>query len=75
LFRSICEAAGIEDKTLHHPHVLKHTLATTLVESNTNAFLIRQQLGHKSFDSTLQYINASDRQASEATAKALATIF
>lgn len=75
LFRAICERAGIEDKTLHHPHVLKHTLAMTLVESNTNAFMIRQQLGHKSFDSTLQYVNASDRQASHATARALAETF
>ena len=75
LFRAICEAAGIEDKCLHHPHVLKHTLAMTLVQSNTNAFMIRQQLGHKSFDSTLQYVNASDRQASDATAKAFAQIF
>lgn len=75
LFRSICEAAKIEDRTLWHPHVLKHTLAMTLVQRNTNAFLIRQQLGHKSFQSTLQYVNPSDKQASEAAAKAFAELF
>lgn len=69
LFRGIFEAAKIEDKTLWHPHVLKHSLAMRLVEQNVNAFLIRQQLGHKSFQSTLQYVAASDKQASEAAAK------
>jgi site-specific recombinase XerD len=74
LFRGICEAAKIEDKTLWHPHVLKHTLAITLVESNINAFLMRQQLGRKSFQSTLQYVNASDKQASEAAARAFSEV-
>jgi integrase len=75
LFRGICEAAKIDDKTLWHPHVLKHTLAMTLVGRNTNAFLIRQQLGHKSFQSTLQYLNSSDKQASEASARAFSELF
>ena len=75
LFRGICEAAKIEDKTLHKVHVLKHTLAMRLVERNVNAFLIRQQLGHKSFQSTLQYVNPSDKQASEAAAKAFSEVF
>lgn len=75
LFRAICEDADIEDKALHHPHVLKHSLAMRLVEQNVNAFLIRQQLGHKSFQSTLQYVNASDKQASEAAAKAFSEVF
>ena len=46
-----------------------------MVEQNVNAFLIRQQLGHKSFQSTLQYVNASDKQASDAAAKAFSEIF
>lgn len=75
LFRGICEAAKIEDKTLHKVHVLKHTLAMRLVEQNVNAFLIRQQLGHKSFGSTLQYVQASDKQASDAAAKAFSEVF
>lgn len=74
LFREICEAAGIEDRSLWHPHTLKHSCAMLLVAANTNAFLIRQQLGHKSFQSTLQYVNPSDRQASEAAAKAFSQL-
>lgn len=75
LFGELCEAAGIEDRSLWHPHVLKHSCAMALVEKNVNAFLIRQQLGHKSFGSTLQYVNPSDRQASEAAMRAFSEIF
>lgn len=74
LFREICEAAGIEDRSLWHPHALKHSCAMLLVAANTNAFLIRQQLGHRSFQSTLQYINPSDRQASEAAMRAFSQL-
>jgi hypothetical protein len=31
-----------------------------MVQQGTNAFLIRQHLGHRSFDSTLAYVNPSD---------------
>ena len=44
-------------ETLRHPHVLKHTAAMLLVQQEANAFLIRQALGDKSFDSTLAYVN------------------
>jgi integrase/recombinase XerD len=74
LFRSICEKAGIPE-ALRHPHALKHTAAMLLVKQNTNAFLIRQHLGHRSFQSTLQYVNASDKQASAAATKAFSEIF
>ena len=74
LFRSICESAGIPE-SLRHPHVLKHSLAMTLVEGGVNAFLIRQQLGHRSFSSTLAYVNSSDQAAGREAAKAFAKIF
>jgi hypothetical protein len=35
-----------------------------------HAFLIRQALGHRSFDSTLAYVNPSDADASAALSKA-----
>ena len=56
LFRSIARAAGLPE-TLQHPHVLKHTAAMLMVRAGANAFLIRQHLGHRSFDSTLAYVN------------------
>jgi len=69
LFREIARKAGLGE-TLQHPHVLKHTAAMLLVQQGANAFLIRQALGHKSFDSTLAYVNPSDADASAALAKA-----
>ena len=69
LFRQIAKHAGLGE-TLQHPHVLKHTAAMILVHQGANAFLIRQALGHKSFESTLVYVNPSDADASAALAKA-----
>jgi type 1 fimbriae regulatory protein FimB len=69
LFRQIAKNAGLGEN-LQHPHVLKHTAAMLLVQQGANAFLIRQALGHKSFDSTLAYVNPSDADASAALAKA-----
>jgi integrase/recombinase XerD len=74
LFRSICQEAGIP-AALAHPHTLKHTAAMLLVKQNTNAFLIRQHLGHRSFQSTLHYVDASDQQGSVAAIKAFSEIF
>lgn len=69
LFREIARTAGLGE-ALQHPHVLKHTAAMLMVRQGLNAFLIRQALGHKSFDSTLAYVNPSDADASAALAKA-----
>ena len=74
LYREIAKRAGL-GVTLQHPHVLKHTAAMLMVQQGANAFLIRQHLGHKSFDSTLAYVNPSDAEASAASAKAFSQIF
>ena len=74
LFRAIARRAELPE-ALQHPHVLKHTAAMLMVQQGANAFLIRQHLGHRSFDSTLAYVNPSDRDASEAAAKAFAQAF
>lgn len=71
LFKAIARKAGLPD-ALQHPHVLKHSLAMAMVNGGANAFLIKQQLGHKSFDSTLAYVNPSDADASKAAALAIA---
>jgi hypothetical protein len=46
-----------------------------MVQQGANAFLIRQHLGHRSFDSTLAYVNPSDAEASAASAKAFSQAF
>jgi integrase len=74
LFKAIARKAGLGE-TLQHPHVLKHTAAMLMVQQGANAFLIRQHLGHRSFDSTLAYVNPSDAEASAASAKAFSQVF
>ncbi len=74
VFRSVAAAAGLPLEK-QHPHVLKHSLASHLVEANTNLALVKQQLGHKSINSTLRYVTTTDQQASKATATALMSIF
>ncbi len=61
MFKAIAKKAGLGE-TLQHPHVLKHTAAMLMVQQGANAFLIRQHLGHRSFDSTLAYVNPSDSE-------------
>lgn len=74
IFKEIARRAGLPD-ALQHCHVLKHTAAMRLVHAGANAFLIKQALGHKSFDSTLAYVNPSDADASAAIQKAFAQVF
>lgn len=74
LFRALAGEAGLPAEK-RHPHALKHSLASHLVSANVNLALVKQQLGHKSINSTMRYIRTSDQQASKATATALMAIF
>ena len=74
LFRQIATNAGLPE-SLRHPHVAKHTCAMTLVRNGANAFMIRQYLGHKSFNSTLVYVNPTDSEASQAAIQAFSRAF
>jgi integrase/recombinase XerD len=74
IFRAIARKAGLGEN-LQHPHVLKHTAAMLMVQQGANAFMIRQHLGHRSFDSTLAYVNPSDADASAASVKAFSQVF
>ena len=52
LFKAIAGEAGLPAQK-QHPHVLKHSLASHLVSANVNLALVKQQLGHKSINSTM----------------------
>src|ERR1700730_7107395 len=74
VFQAIAETAALPfDK--RHPHVLKHSLASHLVAGNVNLALIRQALGHRSINSTMQYVGTSDGQAAEAAQAALMRLY
>lgn len=63
------KAAGLPE-TLCHPHALKHSLAMHSIKS-AGIENVKQYLGHKNGNSTLQYLRVSDLQASAAIAAAL----
>jgi type 1 fimbriae regulatory protein FimB len=71
IFSDAAERAGLPaDK--RHPHVLKHSLAVTLVEANVNLAVVRVALGHKSIASTAVYAMPSDESAGRAVLAAMA---
>src|ERR1700734_1050816 len=73
-FRTIRRIAGLPIEK-QHPHVLKHSLASHLVAGYVNLALVRQALGHRSINSTMQYVGTSDGHASEAAQAALMSLF
>ena len=73
-FQSICSGAGIDTERAH-PHVLRHSLATHLVEGHADVLEIKQRLGHKSIQSTMVYSHIGDRQADTATRRVLNELF
>jgi site-specific recombinase XerD len=73
-FQTVAKSAGLLVEK-RHPHVLKHSLASHLIAGNVNLALVRQALGHRSINSTMQYVGTSDRQAAEATQAALMSLF
>jgi type 1 fimbriae regulatory protein FimB len=74
IFQKIAGIAGLPANK-RHPHVLKHSLASHLVAGNVNLALVRQALGHRSINSTMQYVGTTDGQAAEAAQKALMGLF
>lgn len=51
------------------PHILRHTAAMRLVESNVDLSVIALLLGHNSIDTTLIYIEATTKMKEEALKK------
>lgn len=74
VFQAIAATAALPLEK-RHPHVLKHSLASHLVAGNVNLALIRQALGHRSINSTMQYVGTSDGQAAEAAQAALMRLY
>jgi integrase len=74
IYRACAESAGLPPEK-RHPHVLKHSLASHLVAGNVNLALVKQALGHRSINSTMQYVGTSDGQAAEAAQAALMRLY
>lgn len=74
IFQALATEAGLPTEK-RHPHCLKHSLGTHLVQRNTNLALVKQALGHKSISSTLRYTAVTDSQAAKAVSAALSDLF
>lgn len=74
IFQALATEAALPTEK-RHPHCLKHSLGTHLVQRNTNLALVKQALGHKSISSTLRYTAVTDSQAAKAVSAALSDLF
>jgi site-specific recombinase XerD len=74
IFQDCAETAGLA-RAKWHPHVLKHSLATHLIDGNVNLAVVKRALGHKSINSTMIYVTVSDRQAGDLSRAALMSLY
>ena len=74
IFQACAASAGLA-RAKWHPHVLKHSLATHLIDGNVNLAVVKRALGHKSINSTMIYVTVSDRQAGEESRAALMRLY
>ena len=55
LVKKFGRLAGIKKNVT--PHVLRHTLATNMIAHGASIIEVKEQLGHRSLESTLQYVH------------------
>jgi len=74
LFRKYAVAAGVS-RELAHPHILRHSLCSTMAVEHADVYAIQQRAGHQNISNTMIYTHVSDEQASESCREALMTAF
>jgi site-specific recombinase XerD len=74
LFRKYALAVGVS-ANLAHPHILRHSLCSTMAAEHADVYAIQQRAGHKNISNTMIYTHVSDDQASESCREALMTAF
>lgn len=55
-FKTIRKQTGLEV----HPHALRHSFATNLLQTNTNLFYVSKMLGHAQLNTTQKYLHTVD---------------
>jgi site-specific recombinase XerD len=74
LFREYAVAVGVS-RELAHPHILRHSLCSTMAAEHADVYAIQQRAGHKNISNTMAYTHLSDEQASQSCREALMTAF
>lgn len=65
LMKKYAAEAGIPAGRKHRFHALKHSIATHLVERGVEVLQVKNWLGHRSINSTLEYTHLTDKARDE----------
>lgn len=56
-FKTVRKQIGLDV----HPHTLRHSFASNLLESNTNLYFVSKMLGHRQLNTTAVYLHTVDK--------------